>query len=61
MKKETYTDKTIEMLTAELAKLRSNVAGATFGKKLGKTSDLKAYRADKKNIARILTVMNTKI
>ncbi len=60
MKKASLKEKTLQELVAELAKLKAAVASATFGRNLGKGGDLKEYRANKKTIARILTLINTR-
>lgn len=59
-KTSSFIDKTPVELMAELKKLQASVATASFGKTLGKQGDLKQYRINKKNIARIFTVLNTK-
>jgi ribosomal protein L29 len=60
MKKDTLHTKTPEALMEELKTLKASVAKATFGRSLGKQGDLKTYRAEKKMIARILTLLNAK-
>ncbi len=60
MKKHTYNDTSVETLTKELAKLKAEVASASFAKKFGKGGELKTYRENKRNIARILTALNKK-
>jgi ribosomal protein L29 len=57
-KKTSYTGKDVAALEKELKELRAanaeNMRGAMRGR------NIKEYRANKKNIARILTVLNTK-
>lgn len=60
MKKDTLHTKTPEALMEELKTLKASVAKAAFGRSLGKQGDLKTYRSEKKMIARILTLLNTK-
>lgn len=59
MKKDIFKDKTPEDLLKEVAKLKASVASARFASLRGTPlKDLKAYRGDKKTIARILTALN---
>jgi ribosomal protein L29 len=55
-KKISYNTKSPEELTVELGKLRT--AQQAFGMKVG-AKDIAGYRKDRKNIARILTAMNS--
>jgi len=56
-KKETYNGKPKEELVLELAKLRESLRSLQAEKL--KTGSAKNYREAKKNIARVLTAMNS--
>jgi len=56
-KKISYKEKTADELKEELAKLRESIREAHAEKM--KTGNAQKYRMARKNIARILTVMNS--
>ena len=57
MKKVSYNQKSKEELTVELATLRSALRAMTIKAVQGKNTPL--YRTTRKNVARVLTAINT--
>ncbi len=58
--KNNYLDMTIQELTAEENKLRSELFNLTFQNKVGQLSDTSRIRIVKKNIARVKTALRQK-
>ena len=58
--KNNYKDLTIEELTAEESKLRSELFNLTFQNKVGQLQDTSRIKIVKKNIARVKTAINLK-
>ena len=58
--KNNYNDLSIQELTAEESKLRSELFNLTFQNKVGQLADTSIIRIVKKNIARVKTALNQK-
>ena len=58
--KNNYKDLSIQELTAEESKLRSELFNLTFQNKVGQLADTSRIRIVKKNIARLKTALNEK-
>ncbi len=58
--KNNYKDLTIQELSAEESKLRSELFNLTFQNKVGQLADTSRIRIVKKNIARVKTALNEK-
>ena len=58
--KNNYKDLSIQELTAEESKLRSELFNLTFQNKVGQLADTSRIRIVKKNIARVKTALNLK-
>ncbi|MBE7076706.1 MAG: 50S ribosomal protein L29 [Clostridiales bacterium] len=58
--KNNYKDLSIQELTAEESKLRSELFNLTFQNKVGQLADTSRIRIVKKNIARVKTALNQK-
>ena len=58
--KNNYNDLSIQELTAEESKLRSELFNLTFQNKVGQLADTSRIRIVKKNIARVKTALNQK-
>ena len=58
--KNNYKDLSIQELTAEESKLRSELFNLTFQNKVGQLADTSRIRIVKKNIARVKTALNEK-
>ena len=58
--KNNYNDLSIQELTAEESKLRSELFNLTFQNKVGQLADTSRIRIVKKNIARVKTALNEK-
>ena len=58
--KNNYRDLSVQELTAEESKLRSELFNLTFQNKVGQLADTSRIRIVKKNIARVKTALNAK-
>lgn len=58
--KNNYKDLSIKELTAEEAKLRSELFNLTFQNKVGQLKDTSSINITKKNIARVKTAISSK-
>lgn len=58
--KNNYKDLSVQELTAEESKLRSELFNLTFQNKVGQLADTSRIRIVKKNIARVKTALNAK-
>ena len=59
--KNNYKDLSIQELTAEESKLRSELFNLTFQNKVGQLADTSRIRIVKKNIARVKTALQKKL
>jgi ribosomal protein L29 len=60
MKKSNFKNKEEGELMKTLGEKREELRGARFASAGARVRDLKAYRASKKDVARILTVLNSR-
>ncbi len=59
MKKNSYKGKTVEVLLKELSAKRDTLRGVRFGAAGSKSKNVKELRGAKKDVARIMTELNS--